>query len=114
DEYDDSQWFWNPVVKRIIFCVSHFYNLAFIITIIPAAKSRLSSSDNSSNSILTGIRCCIFTKFPAELSVGTKEYLEPVAPDMADMCPENSLSGKASTLMLTFWPSYKLAIWVSL
>ena len=79
-----------------------FYNLAFIITIIPAAKSRLSSSDNSSNSILTGMRCCIFTKFPAELSVGTKEYLGPVAPDMADMCPENSLSGKASTLMLTF------------
>ncbi len=31
----------------------------------------------------TGMRCCIFTKLPAELSVGTREYLEPVAPEMA-------------------------------
>ena len=92
----------EPSRKKDNFLCEPFYNLAFIITIIPAAKSRLSSSDNSSKSILTGMRCCIFTKFPAELSVGTQEYLEPVAPDMADMCPENSLSGKASTVMLTF------------
>ena len=49
-----------------------------------------------------GIRCCIFTKFPAELSVGTKEYLEPVAPDMDVIFPVNFLLLIASTWMITY------------
>ena len=41
----------------------------------------------SFRSILTGIRCCILIKFPAELSVGTSEYLEPVASEIAVTVP---------------------------
>ena len=66
---------------------------AFTITIIPAASFSLSSLERLVKSMRTGMRCCILTKFPAELSVGTNEYLEPVAPDMAVICsPLNSLS----------------------
>ena len=52
--------------------------------IIPAAKCSLSSSESFEKSILTGIRCWIFTKLPAELSVGMAEYFAPVAALMAD------------------------------
>ena len=65
---------------------------AFTITIIPAASFSLSSLERLVKSMRTGMRCCILTKFPAELSVGTNEYLEPVAPDMAVIVPVNSLS----------------------
>ena len=44
------------------------------------------------------MRCCIFTKLPAELSVGTREYLEPVAPEIAVIFPLNSLPLMASAL----------------
>lgn len=64
---------------------------AFTITIIPAASFSLSSLERLVKSMRTGMRCCILTKFPAELSVGTNEYLEPVAPDMAVIVPVNSL-----------------------
>ena len=60
------------------------------MTIMPAASFSLSSFDKLVKSIRTGILCCIFTKLPAELSVGTKEYLEPVAPDMAVILPLKS------------------------
>ncbi len=49
----------------------HDQSLAFTTTIMPAASLSLSSGDKSVKSIRTGMRCCIFTKFPAELSVGT-------------------------------------------
>ena len=73
---------------------------AFTITIIPAASFSLSSLERLVKSMRTGMRCCILTKFPAELSVGTNEYLEPVAPDMAVIVPVNSLSLIASTVMV--------------
>ena len=52
----------------------------------------------------TGMRCWIFTKLPAELSVGTNEYLEPVAPDIEVTLPLNSLSLMASTVTNTSCP----------
>ena len=64
--------------------------LAFTTTIMPAANRSLSSFDKSVKSMRTGMRCWIFTKLPAELSVGTNEYLEPVAPDIEVTLPLNS------------------------
>ena len=49
----------------------HCYHLrkASVSTIIPALNCAISSEEIFSSSIRTGIRCCTFTKFPAELSV---------------------------------------------
>lgn len=77
-------------------------SLAFTITIIPAASFSLSSLERLVKSMRTGMRCCILTKLPAELSVGTNEYFEPVAPEMAVMVPVNSLLLMASTVTDTF------------
>jgi len=77
---------------------------------MPAANFSLSSLDKSVKSMRTGMRCCIFTKFPAELSVGTKEYLEPVAPEMAVIFPVNFLSLTASTVMVTSCPGRRFSI----
>ena len=63
--------------------------MAFTTTIMPAANRSLSSFDKSVKSMRTGMRCWIFTKLPAELSVGTNEYLEPVAPDIEVTLPLN-------------------------
>lgn len=71
--------------------------------IMPAARRALSSLDMSVSSMRTGTRCCIFTKLPAELSVGTIEYLEPVAELMAVMRPLKVLSLNASTVTSTSW-----------
>ncbi len=79
-------------------------SLAFTITIIPAASFSLSSLERLVKSMRTGMRCCILTKLPAELSVGTNEYFEPVAPEMAVMVPVNSLLLMASTVTDTFCP----------
>ena len=54
---------------------------------IPALSCAISSEEIFSSSIRTGIRCCTFTKFPAELSVGTKEYFDPVASEIAATSP---------------------------
>ena len=55
----------------------------------------MSSGVTSSKSMRTGMRCCTLTKLPAELSVGTREYFEPVASEMAVTCPRNVLPGDA-------------------
>ena len=81
---------------------------------MPAASFPFSSLDRWVKSMRTGMRCCIFTKFPAELSVGTNEYLEPVAPEMAVMVPVNSLSLMASTVMATSCPIRRFSTCVSL
>ena len=62
----------------------------------------------------TGTRCWIFTKLPAELSVGTSEYLAPVAPEMAVTLPSNTLSLMASMVIFTFWPTWMFSTCVSL
>jgi putative ABC transport system permease protein len=84
----------------------HCYHLrkASVSTIMPALKYCVSSCDRFSKSIRTGIRCCTLTKFPAELSVGTNEYLEPVASEIAVTSPLNIFPGNASTLIRTFCP----------
>ena len=71
---------------------------------MPAASLSLSSLDKLVKSMRTGMRCCIFTKLPAELSVGTSEYLEPVAPEMAVIFPVNFLLLMASTVTTTSCP----------
>ena len=68
-------------------CGHHFLLNASVSTIIPARNCVMSSGVTLSKSMRTGMRCCTFTKFPAELSVGTNEYFEPVASDMAVTCP---------------------------
>jgi membrane fusion protein, multidrug efflux system len=83
-------------------------------TIMPAANRSLSSFDKSVKSMRTGMRCWIFTKLPAELSVGTNEYLEPVAPDIEVTLPLNSLSLMASTVTNTSCPICRFSICVSL
>ena len=74
---------------------------------MPAANRSLSSFEKSVKSMRTGMRCRIFTKLPAELSVGTNEYLEPVAPDIEVTLPLNSLSLMASTVTNTSCPIYQ-------
>lgn len=81
---------------------------------MPAANRSLSSFDKSVKSMRTGMRCWIFTKLPAELSVGTNEYLEPVAPDIEVTLPLNSLSLMASTVTNTSCPICRFSICVSL
>ena len=71
---------------------------------MPARNSCISSGETSSKSIRTGIRCCTLTKLPAELSVGTSEYFDPVASEMAVTVPWKVLSPSASTRIRTFCP----------
>ena len=84
------------------------------MTIMPAASCRFSSGERSVKSMRTGMRCCIFTKLPAELSVGTREYFDPVAPEMAVTLPVNSLPEMASTVMRTVCPTKRFYTCVSL
>ncbi len=74
---------------------------ASVSTIIPALNCAISSEEIFSSSIRTGIRCCTFTKFPAELSVGTREYFDPVASEIAVTSPLKIFPGNASTLTRT-------------
>ena len=96
---------WEPTyVRESQFShICHLRN-ASVSTIIPARRCCASSSLILIISIRTGIRCCTFTKLPAELSVGTSEYFEPVASDIAVTFPSNTFPGKASTLMRTGCP----------
>ena len=77
---------------------------ASVSTIMPALKYCVSSCDRFSKSIRTGIRCCTLTKFPAELSVGTNEYLEPVASEIAVTSPVEYLSRQCVYLDTYFLP----------
>ena len=68
----------NPAVERRVAAKAagrHYSGtFIFISHIIPAAIRRLSASSTvSANSIRTGTLCRIFTKLPAELSVGIME-----------------------------------------
>lgn len=65
----------------------HHLRRAPVSTIMPALSSFMSSAVASTRSMRTGMRCCTFTKLPAELSVGTREYFDPVASDMAVTVP---------------------------
>ena len=74
----------------------------------------MSSSVMSVSEMRTGTRCCIFTKLPAELSVDTIEYFEPVAELMASILPLNVSPAKASTVTVTSCPTAIRSICVSL
>ena len=79
---DDAYRFRHPVVEGIVFRVRGAWrqSLAFTTTIIPAASFPLSSLERLVKSIRTGMRCCIFTKFPAELSVGNQRIFRTRSP----------------------------------
>ncbi len=81
---------------------------------MPARSWLISSSETSTRSIRTGMRCWTFTKLPAELSVGTREYFDPVASEIAVTRPRNLRPGRASTLTITSCPMKMWAICVSL
>ena len=81
---------------------------------MPARSWPISSCEMSTRSMRTGMRCCTLTKLPAELSVGTSEYFDPVASEIAVTRPRNVRPGKASTLTITSCPMKIWAICVSL
>ena len=87
---------------------------ASVSTIMPARNRAISSRETPSSSIRTGMRCWTFTKLPAELSVGTSEYFDPVASEMADTRPRKTRPGRASTFTRTSCPMKMWMICVSL